>query len=117
MFSGFLARAFTTADRQSRLFGDRQQVEHSGLKTVSRETYCNWQIEVSHRQVGLTVRRDQYSAVMSPDGVGREKYLSGFTSCESALVAARAHIDALAEPVSTRWHPAHKRVGKGRFTP
>jgi hypothetical protein len=58
-----------------------------------REQYEGWLVEVTHRRVGVTVRRDQYRAMVRRPEVGQEHLLTGFSSLSSALDAARRWID------------------------
>ena len=58
-----------------------------------REHYLGWEIEINKRAVGVTIARDLFSATLRNDATNAEEYLSGFSSHEAAVSAARRKID------------------------
>lgn len=76
---------------------------------MAREEIGDWQIEISHRQVGSTVKRDQYSAVIRRESPAYEESLPAFATKQAALSAARKRVDLLShirQPVARGPHRA-----------
>lgn len=82
----------------------------TGVETVAREKIGPWQVEVTYRRLGVTVRRDQFNATLRRDAPEREEALSGFATKEAALAAARRRITALTDAAHAKSkRPHYKR--------
>ena len=75
--------------------GKWEHLPHTGIGRVTCEQLGDWTLELSHRQVGVTIKRDQYSVTIRREFPAHEELLSGFASKVSALAAARKRIDLL----------------------
>ena len=92
MGMSFYAQGCRQAQRGKRQRGKWEHVRHAGVETVVRRHYKGWQIEISSRAVGITIPRDQFSAVIRLDDK-TSHYLQNFSSKKAALEAAQQHID------------------------
>lgn len=95
--------------------GKWKRVAHVGVGNVTAEEYEGWSIEVTHRTVGATIRRDQFMATLRRGSSDYEEQLPGFNSKVAALEAARKRIDLLSavrRPLSMTRH-----VHRARTTP
>ena len=66
------------------------------------EEIGDWTLELSHRKVGVTIKRDQYSVTIRRESPAHEELLSGFSSKVAAMAAARKRVDLLShmrEPI------------------
>jgi hypothetical protein len=82
--------------------GKWQRLPHTGLGHVTGEQIGDWTLELSHRQVGVTMKRDQYSVTIRRESPAHEELLSGFSSKAAAMEAARKRVDLLShmrEPI------------------
>ena len=61
--------------------------------TIHREAYGDWNLEVTERKVGITVRRTQYRVRVRRDDLGIEHTLTGFFSLLAAQNAGQRWID------------------------
>ena len=68
---------------------------HAGVGTVATDDYLGWTIELTHRTVGTTIKRDQYVVTIRRDSPACDEQLPGFASKATALAAARKRIDLL----------------------
>ena len=75
--------------------GKWQHVPRTGVGSITCEEYQGWTIELTHRKVGATIRRDQFMATLRRDSPVYEEQLPGFSTKDAALVAARKRIDLL----------------------
>ena len=75
--------------------GKWEHLPRTGIGHVARETIGDWTIELSHRQVGVTIKRDQYSVTIRRESPDHQELLSGFSSKVAALAAARKRVDLL----------------------
>ena len=75
--------------------GKWQQEPRTGISHVAREQIGDWTIELSHRRVGITIKRDQYTATIRRELPAHEEQLAGFSSKVSAMAAARKRVDLL----------------------
>lgn len=75
--------------------GKWQRVPHTGVGSVTREQVGEWLVEVSHRRIGVAVKRDQYSVKISRPSSAYEESLQGFRTKDAALQAARKRIELL----------------------
>jgi hypothetical protein len=66
-----------------------------GVGNVTAEEYQGWTIELTHRTVGATIRRDQFMVTLRRTSPVYEEQLPGFGSKVAALAAARKRIDLL----------------------
>ena len=81
----------------------------AGVKTVSLESYRDWQIEVAQSPHGI-LQRDSFQAVIQPIKAGQQECLTGFPTPQDASLAARKRIDLLSISASRHWHGAHAGV-------
>lgn len=82
-----------------------QQASKPSARRPHQEQYRGWQLEVTHRRVGITVQREQYRAVARNPDLGADHALGGFSSLNAALDAARRWIDSQ----ETRYHLLARR--------
>ncbi len=75
--------------------GKWEHQPHTGVGHVWREATGDWQLEMTHRQVGMTIKRDQYAVTIRRDVPAYEEMLVGFSSKSTALAAARKRINLL----------------------
>ena len=75
--------------------GKWEHVPHTGIGRVAKEAVGDWTIELAHRQVGVTIKRDQYSATIRRDSPAYEELLPSFPTKTAAMSAARKRIDLL----------------------
>lgn len=75
--------------------GKWKHVAHMGVGNVKAELYQGWTIELTHRTVGTTIRRDQFMATLRRPSPAYEEQLPGFTTKSAALAAAKKRIDIL----------------------
>ena len=68
---------------------------HTGVGNVATEEYRGWTIELTHRKLGTTVKRDQFVVTLRGDSPASHEQLPGFATKAAALVAARKRIDLL----------------------
>lgn len=93
--------------------GKWKRVAHAGVGNVTSEEYLGWTIEVTHRTVGATIRRDQYMVTLRRESPAYEEQLPGFSSKASALAAARKRVDLLSavrRPLSMKPHLRRSRT-------
>jgi hypothetical protein len=82
--------------------GKWEHIPHTGIGHVTGEAIGDWTLELSHRQVGVTMKRDQYSVKIRRESPAHEELLSGFSSKAAAMEAARKRVDLLShmrEPI------------------
>ncbi len=82
--------------------GKWEHVPHTGIGHVTGEEIGDWKLELLHRQVGVTMKRDQYSVTIRRESPPHEELLSGFSSKAAAMEAARKRVDLLShmrEPI------------------
>lgn len=89
----FLSQGFQQVKRGKRETGKWKHVAHTGTSPVAREDYRGWQIEISSRKVGITVRHEQYNVAVRLDAKTNH-VLSGYRSKSAAIAAAHHHIDS-----------------------
>ena len=75
--------------------GKWQHVQHSGIGTVATEVDGPWNIKVSHRQSGSSIRRDVFSVTLRCSQPTHEEFLTGFASKVAALEAAHRRVKML----------------------
>jgi len=78
-----------------------------------RQSYQGWEVEIVRRIIGVTVKREQFTAVVHPPDVSAPDTLTGFSSLHAALAAARARVDEhqqqrRADPPHARRRPRRK---------
>ena len=71
--------------------------QRRGVDSVSREKHLGWNIEIGRRGVGVTLRRDVYSATIRDRDGNHEHFLNGFATATAAVIAAKKKIDVLVE--------------------
>ncbi|MCA9122003.1 MAG: hypothetical protein H6822_12015 [Planctomycetaceae bacterium] len=74
----------------------------TGIGHVAFEEIGEWTLELTHRQIGVTIKRDQYSVTIRRESPAHEELLSGFSNKVTALAAARKRVDFLShmrEPI------------------
>jgi len=83
---------------------------------VGPETYGDWQIRIVRSQVGVTVKRAQYSAIIRRTELGFHEYLPNFRTVAAARQTAREKIDAIEERLrqSERQIAVHGSHGRRR---
>lgn len=82
--------------------GKWEHLPRTGIGHVASEEIGEWTLELTHRQVGVTIKRDQYSITIRRESPAHEELLSGFSSKVTALAAARKRVDLLShmrEPI------------------
>lgn len=57
-----------------------------------RELFAGWQIEINQKNVGVTVSRSRFNAVLWNRRTNTREYLSGFASQQAALEAVHVKI-------------------------
>jgi hypothetical protein len=67
----------------------------TGVGTVATEEYLGWTIELTHRTVGATIKRDQFVVTLRRDSPAHNEQLPGFATKSAALAAARKRVDLL----------------------
>jgi len=92
MGMSFYVQGCRQAQRGKRQTGKWKHVRRPGVETVVRRQYKGWQIEIFSRLVGMTVSREQFSAVIRL-GNTASQYLQNYHSKNAALEAAQQHID------------------------
>ena len=70
-----------------------QQASRPSERRPYQEQYRDWEVEVTRRRVGVTIRRYQHRAVIRRQDQGAEHLITGFPSEASAVDAARQWID------------------------
>lgn len=75
--------------------GKWEQLRHTGIRQIACEQIGDWTIDLSHRRVGVTMKRDQYSVTIRRESPAHEELLSGFSSKVAAMAAARKRVDLL----------------------
>lgn len=93
--------------------GKWKRVAHTGVGNVTVEDYQGWTIELTHRTVGATIRRDQFMVTLRRNAPTYEEQLPGFASKAAALDAARKRIDLLSavrKPLSSTRHVHRSRT-------
>ena len=86
----------------------------TGVETVAREQVGPWQIEVTCRRLGVTVRRDQFNATLRRTSPEREEALTGFATKEAALAAARRRVTVLDDAAHAKLKRPHYRKPQPR---
>ena len=87
---------------QRNFSGKWEHLPRTGIGHVAEEVIGDWTLELTHRQVGMTIKRDQYSVTIRRESPAHEELLSGFSSKVAALAAARKRVDFhihLREPI------------------
>ena len=82
--------------------GKFEHLPRTGIGHIAREEIGDWTLELAHRQVGVTIKRDQYSVTIRCESPAHEELLSGFSSKAAAMAAARKRVDLLShmrEPI------------------
>ena len=75
--------------------GKWQRVRKTGVGHVLTETDGTWEIAVTQRRVGTTIRREVFSVSIRAESPHHDEFLSGFTSKELALESAKQRIAML----------------------
>ena len=75
--------------------GKFEHVPRTGIGHIASEKIGDWIVELSHRKVGVTIKRDQYSVTIRRESPAHEELLSGFSSKVAAMAAARKRVDLL----------------------
>jgi hypothetical protein len=75
--------------------GGSQRAPRTGIASVLREDVGEWRLEVTYRRIGLAISRDQYSVVIRRETPAHEEFLTGFSSKQAAVSAARKRIEML----------------------
>lgn len=97
----------------SKDLGKWKHIAHSGVGSVTVEDYEGWTIELTHRTIGATIRRDQYMVTLRRESPSYEEQLPGFATKDAALAAARKRVDLLSavrRPLSVTRHVHRARV-------
>ena len=89
--------------------GKWEHLPRTGIGYVTCEAIGDWTLELSHRQVGVTIKRDQYSVMIRRPSPAYEELLSGFSSKVAALAAARKRVDLLSHVREPIVHAPHRR--------
>ena len=89
--------------------GKFEHLPHTGIGKVASEAIGDWTLELSHRRVGVTIKRDQYSVTIRRESPAYEELLSGFSSKTAALAAARKRVDLLSHVRGTIIRAPHQR--------
>jgi len=93
--------------------GKWRHLARTGVGNVTTELYHGWSIELTHRTVGATIRRDQYTATLRRVSPFHEEQLPGFANKTAALNAAKKRIDfllAVRRPFSHTRHTQQTRT-------
>lgn len=93
--------------------GKWRRLPHSGVGTVLTESDGTWEIQITHRQSGSSIRRDVYSATIRGQQPRHEEFLTGFRSHGIALEAARRRVrmlKSLAERAARRRAATSRRA-------
>ena len=102
-----------TAGRSERgLPGESALRMTTGIERISEESYQGWQIEITHRQVGVIAPRSQFTASIRLAGMQQPHIFSGFASHSAALEAAKSWIQ-LRFDSAHRFAPVRKRANRG----
>ena len=75
--------------------GKWKRIAHTGVGNVTIEEYQGWTIELTHRTVGATIRRDQFMVTLRRNSPAYDEQLPGFATKAAALTAARKRVDLL----------------------
>jgi hypothetical protein len=75
--------------------GKFEHLPRTGIGHVAGEVIGDWTLELTHRQVGVTIKRDQYNVTIRRESPAHEELLAGFTSKAAAMAAARKRVDLL----------------------
>ena len=94
-------RRFDIRKGPSDASGKWKQVARSGVGHVVSETDGKWNIDVTMRRVGNSIRREVFSVSIRRAVPRHDEFLSGFTSREAALEAARQRV-SMVEAVEAR---------------
>jgi len=92
--------------------GKWERIPHTGVGQITHEEIGEWEVKISHRKVGVSIKRDQYTAIIRRESPDYEESLTGFRSKAAALEAARKRIDLLShvrQPIARgphRWRGA-----------
>ncbi|MDA1050450.1 MAG: hypothetical protein O3C40_08200 [Planctomycetota bacterium] len=89
--------------------GKWEHVPHTGIGHVACEEIGDWTVELSHRQVGVTIKRDQFSVTIRRESPAHEELLSGFSSKVAAMEAARKRVDLLSHMREPTVRAPHRR--------
>jgi hypothetical protein len=87
--------------------GKWEHLPHTGIAQVASETIGDWTLELAHRQVGVSIKRDQFSVKLYRQTPPYEELLSGFATKDAALAAARKRVDLLSHLREPRVRPPH----------
>jgi len=95
--------------------GKWKHIAHAGVGNVTVEEYGGWTLELTHRTVGATIRRDQFMVTLRRASPDYEEQLPSFATKDAALAAARKRVDLLSavrRPLSMTRH-----LHRARTTP
>ena len=93
--------------------GKWKRVARMGVGNITTEEYQGWTIQLTHRTVGATIRRDQFVVTLRRSFPAYEEQLPGFATKVAALAAARERIDlvlAVRRPSSMARHVHRTRT-------
>ena len=105
----FFLQGCRQASRYKHQTGKWKHVRQTGVKTVVRQDYKGWKIEIASRLVGMTVTREQFSAVIRLND-NTSQYLQNFSSKKAALEAAQQHIDLRQDTKQSVLRAPHQRA-------
>ena len=91
-----------------------QRVQRGAGHRPYTEDHRGWQVVVTPRAVGITVRRRQYGAVMRHGQSGITHSLTGFPSLDAAREGARRWIDGQFIRQRVAAQRRHARLGRHR---
>jgi hypothetical protein len=84
----------------------------TGIDRVAAEEHRGWQIEITHRQVGVVMQRHQFTAAIRMPGLQAPQLLSGFTTKDAALKAAKDSINFRIDAAARRIPESQQVRGK-----
>jgi hypothetical protein len=93
--ASFYVQAHKTHARSNRTPGIWAKPRGTGVGVVCSELYLGWRIDLTRRSLGLTMRREQFSVTIRRESPFAEMFLSGFSSKQTALAAARRRVQLL----------------------
>ena len=94
--------------------GKWRRVDSPGLNPPETIEHRGWTISIIERRAGLTLRRQQFSAVIRRKLPFAEKYMGGFRTKASALAAAYRNIDEREAEKQHTLHTAHAGLPKSK---
>jgi hypothetical protein len=92
--------------------GKWRRISKRPVEVTSREDHQGWQVVITRRDVGMTIRRVEYHATVRQDHCGHPHLMLGFRSAEAARRAAHHHIDFLRARQQARQRQA--RMGRAK---